>query len=125
MDTLGSRLLHIRKYVSKLNQKDFSELLDIPINSIGRYERNDMKPSADVIIQYLKKVNFNVEWLLTGEGDPLSGQIAPIELAQAQERIASLEQENTYQKQIINALQETVTAQKKTIDTKEKLDSQT
>lgn len=71
MDTLGSRLRYIRKEISRLNQSDFAKLLEIPLDSLGRYERDAMNPSADIITLYVKKIDFSPEWLLTGEGDPL------------------------------------------------------
>ncbi len=73
MESLGSRLRYIRINICNLKQKEFADLLSIPQDTLGRYERNAIKPSSDILILYTIKVDFNTHWLLTGKGNPLNG----------------------------------------------------
>ena len=47
----------------------FSEKLEIPAMTLTHYERGDRTPSAQLFIQLDKKLNVNLNWLVSGEGE--------------------------------------------------------
>lgn len=59
-----------------LNQGEFAEVLGVGKSTYQNYERDDRLPDADALCR-LPKLGWNVNWLLTGEGqerlEPLSG----------------------------------------------------
>lgn len=55
---------HLHLSVDKL-----SEIVDIPASTLWGYEGNKRKPSIDLPIQLYRKLNVNLNWFLTGEGE--------------------------------------------------------
>lgn len=73
MSTIGSRLKSVRKSLN-LNQEKFSKKLNIKREMLSRYE-NDKNQIPNQIVQNIhKKFNVNISWLLTGEGEMITGQ---------------------------------------------------
>lgn len=52
-----------------LTQKGMGEILEIPPTAISKYECTPLKPSADILSRFGYKLNVNLHWLLTGEGE--------------------------------------------------------
>ena len=52
-----------------LSLSKFSEKLEIPAMTLSRYERGERMPSAQLFIQLDKKLNVNLNWLVSGEGE--------------------------------------------------------
>jgi transcriptional regulator with XRE-family HTH domain len=65
MDTLGSRIKHIR---GRESQEAFAARVGISKGAIGGYERDENSPSAEAVLKICRSDNISVEWLMTGEG---------------------------------------------------------
>ncbi len=65
--TVGNRLKILRHNLN-LTAKNLADLLDIPIRTIGGYERNENPPGEKFLIKLIEKFNVNVNWILTGHG---------------------------------------------------------
>ncbi len=66
MDSLGSRVKHLRKKKG-LTQIQLGSLVGIHHTNIGRIENKKIMPQADVLYLIAKNLNTSVEWLLTGK----------------------------------------------------------
>lgn len=65
---LKDNLKKIRKELG-LSVAKLSEKLEIPAMTLTNYERGDRTPSAQLFIQLNKKLNINLNWFCTGEGE--------------------------------------------------------
>lgn len=75
MNTIGIRIKLIRnKY--KLNQAQMSEAINVHLQTLSRYERNELMPSVEVIIAIVEQFNVNPRWLLSAEGEMLKNNSA-------------------------------------------------
>jgi transcriptional regulator with XRE-family HTH domain len=63
MSSFGKRLRECREAKS-LSQQDLAKLLDTSYTVIGKYERDEMKPSIDVANKLAKLVDTTVGYLL-------------------------------------------------------------
>ncbi|MGL4388840.1 MAG: XRE family transcriptional regulator [Brevinema sp.] len=72
MGSIGERLKLVREEL-KMTQVVFAETLGVAQNNLGRYENNTSKLSSDKMIN-LHKINVNIDWLLTGEGEMFRGE---------------------------------------------------
>lgn len=72
MDTLAKRILSLR---GNKSQTEFSSLLGVAQNTLGRYERGERTPDADFLLALRQKLGVSAEWLLAGEGPMLPGDI--------------------------------------------------
>ena len=52
----------------QLSQAMFADLIGIPKNTIGGYERDERVPGADAIARMCKSARIDPNWLLFGEG---------------------------------------------------------
>ncbi len=68
---LGGRLREIR---GKVSRADFAKGLDVALNSIIRYEKEQRVPDADFILAICEKYGIQLNWLLKGEGSKYLGQ---------------------------------------------------
>ena len=67
METLEKRLEFLR---GNKTQKQFAELLNIDKSYIQKYEKGIVKPSTNFYTSLVNKLNVNINWLLTGNGEP-------------------------------------------------------
>jgi len=67
MSTFGARLRDCRK-VKELSQNELAKLLETNHSVIGKYERDDVKPSIDVVKRLAAFLNTTVAYLV-GEAD--------------------------------------------------------
>lgn len=64
MDTIGSRIAHIR---GDRSQAAFAKELGCHKNTLGNYERGNRSPDADFLVR-MARIGVNTHWLVTGEG---------------------------------------------------------
>ncbi len=65
---IGERLKNIREQL-KLTQEEFAKILGISRSRLSQIEHNKHDPSVKILTP-LAKQNLNINWLLTGEGEP-------------------------------------------------------
>ena len=61
---------NLKKLRKKLRYSidELAILLDIPARTLGGYERNERVPSIDLAVKLKNKLNVNLNWLVSGEG---------------------------------------------------------
>ena len=64
MNTLGDRLIYLRNK-RKFTAADVKERINI--NDLGRFEKNERKPSLDTLLAIANFYNVSTDWLLTGK----------------------------------------------------------
>jgi len=67
MDTFGKRLRECRK-IKGLSQNELASLLHTNHSVIGKYERDDVKPSIDVVKRLADVLNTTIAYLLGEAG---------------------------------------------------------
>jgi transcriptional regulator with XRE-family HTH domain len=65
--SIGNRIKQVR---GGLSREDFAAKLSIDKSSIQRYENDENIPKGDVLQKIHKQFNVNINWLLTGQGEP-------------------------------------------------------
>lgn len=65
---IAEKIKLIRSQIG-INQANFAKLLSIHPQTLSRYERDELIPSADILIKIAQQTGVNPTWLLTGEGD--------------------------------------------------------
>jgi transcriptional regulator with XRE-family HTH domain len=63
--TFGERIIMLRKQL-KMSQDDLAKKIGTSAPIIGRYERNEIKPSIEVAAKIADELNVTVDYLLTG-----------------------------------------------------------
>ncbi|MGB0429700.1 MAG: helix-turn-helix domain-containing protein [Bacteroidia bacterium] len=61
--TFGARITTLRKEL-KLSQNDLGKVVGTSGDIIGKYERNEVKPSIDVAAKIAEALNVSVDYLL-------------------------------------------------------------
>ena len=72
--TTGQRLKEIKRELN-LTAAELGEKLDIPVRTIGGYERDEAPPSQKFLNALVQKLHINVNWFLTGIGAKFLNQI--------------------------------------------------
>ena len=67
MRTIGDRFRYLR---GELTQQQFADIVGSTKQNISKYEKNLMMPGGDVLLRLIQQLNVNVNWLLSGVGDP-------------------------------------------------------
>lgn len=52
----------------RMSQKDFAKASGITESSVSRYLNSDQEPRIDVLVNFAKALNVNVDYLLEGSG---------------------------------------------------------
>lgn len=52
-----------------LSVAKFADKLDIPAPTLTCYERGERTPSAQLFVQLHKKINVNLNWFVSGDGE--------------------------------------------------------
>jgi transcriptional regulator with XRE-family HTH domain len=65
---INEKLKLIRKEL-QLNQKEFSQRLDIPIRTYQEYEKGNMKIPHTFLESLSEQFKINANWILTGQGE--------------------------------------------------------
>ena len=61
--TFGKKIIELRKE-AKLSQTDFSKRVGVHKNVLGKYERDEVKPSIDVATKIAKELNVSLDYLV-------------------------------------------------------------
>lgn len=73
--TFGERITVLRKGL-KMSQDDLAKKVGTSAPIIGRYERNEIKPSIETAAKIAGELNVTVDYLLTGSGLVLDKKMA-------------------------------------------------
>lgn len=74
MITFGKRLKKVREGLG-LDQKAFGMAIGVAgRDTISRWERGLGFPSADILNYLRQKFRINIDWLISGEGEPFIGE---------------------------------------------------
>ena len=65
---MNKRLKLLREKNLNLTQGKFADSLGVPLTTISKYERGEVKPTSEFLIKLSKIYGVNLNWLLTGEG---------------------------------------------------------
>ena len=65
---LGKRIKDAREFL-KIGQKEFAEKIGIIYQTLSKYERNEIKPTTEILTKLAEIHGININWLLTGNGD--------------------------------------------------------
>ncbi|PAV01213.1 transcriptional regulator [Arsenophonus sp. ENCA] len=76
---LGKKIKLLRMYEG-LTQKEFCELIDLPINTLKKYEGGHFEPGGNALANIVKHPRFDkyLMWLMTNRTNEKIGQISPI-----------------------------------------------
>lgn len=102
MDTINSRIAHLRKSL-KLTRSAFGEEMGVSDSVIKNIEYDKTEAKPLLIQQICKTYNVNETWLTTGEGEMFVKQSRTDEIAQFVGRTLA-DKEDTFQKRLIAAL---------------------
>lgn len=67
MSSFGNKLAECRK-AKNLSQKELAEIFSTPHTTIGKYERDEIKPSIDIASKLADVLNISLDYL-TGKTD--------------------------------------------------------
>lgn len=65
IDTLGKRLFYLRQSSNKTLQ-EVADACKVSRSNLGKYEKDDVKPSADAIVELADFYEVTTDWLLKG-----------------------------------------------------------
>ena len=94
---IGKRIKELRAELH-LTASEIAEKLDIPVRTIGSYEREEAQPGSKFFNALIEKYNVNINWLLTGKGNMFISKIMEMDMtfiAYFQETFNLTEQEVT------------------------------
>jgi len=66
---LGQRLSDVRKALGYDERVAFADLLGLPKDTLGNYERGDREPDLRLLAVYRDRFGVDLNWLATGEGE--------------------------------------------------------
>ena len=66
--SIAKRIKEI-KLVLRLTSAELADKLDIPVRTIGSYERAEAQPSPKFLSALYENMNIDVNWLLSGRGN--------------------------------------------------------
>jgi len=66
---LGQRLTDARKALGYETRAPFAELLGLPLETLGGYERGVREPDSSFMAMYHERFGINLTWLITGHGE--------------------------------------------------------
>lgn len=66
---LGQRLTDVRKALGYETRAPFAQLLHLPLETLGGYERGVREPDSTFMAMYYERFGINLTWLLTGNGE--------------------------------------------------------
>ena len=88
-NTLGGRI-RIARENKNLNQKKFSEILNIPVHVLGKIEHGD-KPEKELLDKIALELDVSVDYLITG----IANKLPDGELSEQQKEILKIMQHMT------------------------------
>lgn len=66
--SIGKRIKELKKCLD-VTSAQLAKNLDIPVRTIGSYERNEAQPGAKFFNALLEQYNVNANWLISGQGN--------------------------------------------------------
>ena len=66
--SIGRRLKEIKSAL-RVTSKELAENLEIPVRTIGSYERDEAQPGPRFFHNIHEKYNIDINWFLTGKGN--------------------------------------------------------
>ena len=75
---IGKRIKELRAELH-LTAGEIASGLDIPVRTIGSYEREEAQPGAKFFSALIDKYHVNVNWILTGKGNMFISKILEID----------------------------------------------
>ena len=89
----GTRIKELRKSLN-LTQKDFSAKLNTSAGYISEVENGISKPGYDFLVSVFRNFNANINWLISGEGNPFNDIASAPAGAALYEEVTALKGEN-------------------------------
>ena len=77
--TIGKRIKEL-KMMLKITSAEMALTLDIPVRTIGSYERDEAQAGAKFFNALIEKYQVNINWLLTGNGNMFISSKAEIDV---------------------------------------------
>lgn len=99
--SIGKRIKEIRNALN-LTSAGLANRLEIPVRTIGSYERDEVPPGPKFLLALMEKLYVNINWLLSGQGNMFISVKTEIDL----QYIASLQQKLNLKKEDIMGLME-------------------
>jgi len=91
MITFGERLKKVREGLG-LDQKAFGMAIGVAgRDTISRWERGLGFPSADILIFLRQNYRINIDWLISGEGEPFIGESIQEEESAKQGKVVTID----------------------------------
>ena len=78
--TIGKRLKEL-KIALKVTSATLAEKLEIPVRTIGSYERDEAQPGVKFLNALIEHYRVNINWLITGKGEMFLSQKAETDLS--------------------------------------------
>ena len=78
--TIGKRLKEL-KIALKVTSATLAEKLEIPVRTIGSYERDEAQPGVKFLNALIEHYRVNINWLITGKGMMFLSQKAETDLS--------------------------------------------
>ena len=69
---VGERIKYLRTEILHMNQEDFGASLGVTKSAVCAWEANRRNPTEQVYKAICKTHSVNYEWIVDGEGEPLS-----------------------------------------------------
>ena len=66
--TVGKRIKELKSTLN-ITSSDLAKALDIPVRTIGSYERDEAQAGAKFFNALIEKYRVNANWVLTGQGN--------------------------------------------------------
>ncbi len=87
--SIGKRVKECRVALH-LTAIELAKQLEIPVRTIGSYERNEAQPGAKFLSKLVEKYHVNINWLLSGKGIMFTSKRTELDInyiADLQERL--------------------------------------
>ncbi|MBD5128334.1 MAG: helix-turn-helix transcriptional regulator [Ruminococcaceae bacterium] len=112
---IGSRIREVREK-TKLNQKEFCAVLEIPQSTLSAYETGRMQPTIASLVNIATKFNISLDWLCgvnnTGNNNGLPDDLSAA-LNDAEEYLRELKARRKDDNEKMNALHKELLTKKK------------
>lgn len=69
--TIGERIKEVR-FELEISSTKLANKINIPVRTIGSYERNESTPGIKFLSAMNEQLNVNLNWLITGRGNMFS-----------------------------------------------------
>ena len=77
--SIGKRIKELRS-VLNISSAELAKSIDIPVRTIGSYERNEVQPGSKFLKALIDYYYVNINWVLTGKGNMFISEKLNIDL---------------------------------------------